>query len=118
MSSSARGGDGDHPYQPRHPADALAVPCKVAKGEGRSHDCILYVDITGVTFVDGATRQVTQRAAFNEITSWCAEAPDRFRLKCFGRAGKLTGRGGTLHPELFCIYRDWQRIVQGCRPPG
>mgnify|MGYP001240764094 CR=1 FL=1 len=45
---------------------------------------LLYVDVNGVALVDAKTARCVSRAAFNELTSWCAVDARVFELKQLG----------------------------------
>ena len=67
--------------------EAMFVVCHELLGRLRRRaprQTLLYVDVNGVALVDAKTKRCVSRAAFNELTSWCAVDARVFELKQLG----------------------------------
>ena len=67
--------------------EAMFVVCHELLGRLRRRaprQTLLYVDVNGVALVDAKTKRCVSRAAFNELTSWCAVDAHVFELKQLG----------------------------------
>ena len=76
--------------------EAMFVVCHELLGRLRRRaprQTLLYVDVNGVALVDAKTKRCVSRAAFNELTSWCAVDAHVFELKQLGvKTRKLESR--------------------------
>ena len=76
--------------------EAMFVVCHELLGRLRlraPRQTLLYVDVNGVALVDAKTKRCVSRAAFNELTSWCAVDAHVFELKQLGvKTRKLESR--------------------------
>ena len=74
---------------------------------GSVRDVYLWVDVTGVKFIEGSSRRVQWFTPFNEITMWAVDT-DFFQLRVLDRKGRVrertflcgSQRAGTLKTAL------------------